>query len=188
MEGNRGSGSQRGHEGMAGRHYFAALRFLPDLEQSLMAFSERNRRPPRDPFNAALSFGYSLLYRDLTAAILPVGLGVLSHPTQRRLSPGPRPHRAVPHHPLGHAPDHLGQSQPMERSAFFDHPRTDLAVRRWPQAGKSASSMRNASRNAGGTWYSTTRSATLRPWSSRSVCWSKEWSGALSLFTRLRVR
>jgi CRISPR-associated protein Cas1 len=64
----------RGHEGMAGRHYFAALRHLIVPEQKLMAFSGRNRRPPRDPFNAALGFGYSLLYRDLMAAILTVGL------------------------------------------------------------------------------------------------------------------
>lgn len=65
---------QRGHEGMAGRHYFAALRHLLDPGQELMGFSGRNRRPPRDPFNAALSFGYSLLYRDVVAAILTVGL------------------------------------------------------------------------------------------------------------------
>lgn len=64
----------RGHEGMAGRHYFAALRELLDPEQQLMSFCGRNRRPPQDPFNAALSFGYSLLYRDVTAAILCVGL------------------------------------------------------------------------------------------------------------------
>ena len=32
------------------------------------------RRPPRDPFNAALSFGYSLLYRDVLAASICVGL------------------------------------------------------------------------------------------------------------------
>ena len=39
-----------------------------------MHFSGRNRRPPKDPFNAALSFGYSLLYRDLMGAIIAVGL------------------------------------------------------------------------------------------------------------------
>ncbi len=64
----------RGHEGMAGRHYFAGLRALLDSEQTLMRFSGRNRRPPKDPFNAALSFGYSLLYRDVMAAVLCVGL------------------------------------------------------------------------------------------------------------------
>jgi CRISPR-associated protein Cas1 len=74
MERGHGADSLRGHEGMAGRHYFDALRYLLDPDQTLMAFSSRNRRPPRDPFNAALGFGYSLLYRDVMAAILCVGL------------------------------------------------------------------------------------------------------------------
>ena len=39
-----------------------------------MAFNGRNRRPPRDGFNAALSFGYGLLYREVMAAIIAVGL------------------------------------------------------------------------------------------------------------------
>ncbi|MBK1699588.1 type I-MYXAN CRISPR-associated endonuclease Cas4/Cas1 [Thiococcus pfennigii] len=74
IERDEGIAAWRGHEGRAGRHYFAALRQLLGPEQTLMAFSGRNRRPPRDPFNAALSFGYSLLYRDVMAAILCVGL------------------------------------------------------------------------------------------------------------------
>lgn len=74
MDRDTGADSLRGHEGMAGRHYFCGLRQLIGSEQTLMSFSGRNRRPPRDPFNAALSFGYSLLYRDLMSAILCVGL------------------------------------------------------------------------------------------------------------------
>ena len=81
---NRGVDVQRGHEGMAGRHYFGALPALIDPGQDLMSFSGRNRRPPKDPFNAALSFGYSLLYRDCMAAIIAVGLdpsiGLFPHP------------------------------------------------------------------------------------------------------------
>lgn len=53
----------RGHEGMAGKLYFSALLVLLDQSQPLRHFAGRNRRPPEDPFNAALSFGYSLLYR-----------------------------------------------------------------------------------------------------------------------------
>lgn len=64
----------RGHEGMSGKLYFSALPGLLDSGQELMRFSGRNRRPPEDPFNAALSFGYSLLYRDVMAAIISVGL------------------------------------------------------------------------------------------------------------------
>jgi CRISPR-associated protein Cas1 len=37
-------------------------------------FDGRNRRPPRDPVNALLSLGYSLLTKDLTIACTTVGL------------------------------------------------------------------------------------------------------------------
>jgi len=37
-------------------------------------FSNRNRRPPRDPINAMLSFAYALLVKELTVAILAEGL------------------------------------------------------------------------------------------------------------------
>lgn len=65
----------RGHEGMAGREYFSIIPFLLNLpNDDLLCFQGRNRRPPRDPFNALLSFGYALLYRDCVAALLAVGL------------------------------------------------------------------------------------------------------------------
>jgi CRISPR-associated protein Cas1 len=65
----------RGIEGEAGRAYFAALPCLlvPGLPPELQ-FSGRSRRPPEDAVNALLSFGYALLYRDLVAAIIAVGL------------------------------------------------------------------------------------------------------------------
>jgi len=59
---------------MAGRHYFSALPLLLDPSQTHMRFANRSRRPPTDRFNAALSFGYALLYRDVVAALLAVGL------------------------------------------------------------------------------------------------------------------
>jgi CRISPR-associated protein Cas1 len=34
----------------------------------------RNRRPPKDRFNAALSYGYALIYQNVLQAILAVGL------------------------------------------------------------------------------------------------------------------
>jgi len=65
----------RGYEGMAGREYFAILPHILKLNAGdLLFFDGRNRRPPRDPFNALLSFGYALLYRDCVAALLAVGL------------------------------------------------------------------------------------------------------------------
>ena len=67
--------SLRGYEGMAARHWFAALPFLVGDEiDPLMVPDGRSRRPPQDRFNAALSFGYSLLYRSLLETVLRVGL------------------------------------------------------------------------------------------------------------------
>lgn len=37
-------------------------------------FERRNRRPPRDPINAMLSFGYAMLAKECTVALLGVGL------------------------------------------------------------------------------------------------------------------
>ncbi len=65
----------RGHEGKAGSEYFSALPFIIGLTpDDFLYFGKRSRRPPKDPFNALLSFGYALLYRDCVAAILAVGL------------------------------------------------------------------------------------------------------------------
>ena len=70
-----GVDSVRGHEGVAARAYFGELGGLliaeigPELRPS-----GRSRRPPRDRFNAVLSFGYALLYRSVLQAILAVGL------------------------------------------------------------------------------------------------------------------
>lgn len=65
----------RGYEGRAGKVYFGLMPYLLKLApDDFLAFQGRNRRPPKDPFNALLSFGYALLYRDCVAALLAVGL------------------------------------------------------------------------------------------------------------------
>ncbi|AQV02831.1 type I-MYXAN CRISPR-associated endonuclease Cas4/Cas1 [Desulfococcus multivorans] len=65
----------RGHEGMAGRLYFSQIPFALNIDKSdFLYFEGRNRRPPKDPFNALLSFGYALLYKDCVAGLLAVGL------------------------------------------------------------------------------------------------------------------
>ena len=63
--------SLRGFEGKAGAFYFEALRALlpPDW-----GFEKRTYHPPPDPANSLLSFGYTLLLKDVTAAIQVVGL------------------------------------------------------------------------------------------------------------------
>ncbi len=65
----------RGHEGAAARAYFDLLpKLLGPAALAEMQPDGRNRRPPRDRFNAALSFGYALLYRSVHDALLAVGL------------------------------------------------------------------------------------------------------------------
>jgi CRISPR-associated protein Cas1 len=71
-------GTLLGIEGTAARLYFAALPAMITSNGSSFAeeFSQlgRNRRPPRDPLNALLSFCYSMLTKDLVATTLGVGL------------------------------------------------------------------------------------------------------------------
>jgi CRISPR-associated protein Cas1 len=63
--------SLRGFEGKAGADYWAAFRKLLAND---MGFRGRQYYPPPDPINALLSFGYSLLLKDVTAAVQLVGL------------------------------------------------------------------------------------------------------------------
>jgi CRISPR-associated protein Cas1 len=67
-----------GIEGAAARVYFQAFSGMlkADLE-STFSFDSRNRRPPRDPVNALLSFCYGLLVRETTMAAHAVGLDPL---------------------------------------------------------------------------------------------------------------
>lgn len=61
----------RGIEGQAARVYFAHYRRAFD---PAWAFTNRNRRPPRDPINALLSLGYSLLTQNMMTALEGAGL------------------------------------------------------------------------------------------------------------------
>jgi CRISPR-associated protein Cas1 len=64
----------RGREGEAAQAYFEVFDELLVAGDGTPAFSGRNRRPPRDPVNAALSFVYTLLTHDLRSALESVGL------------------------------------------------------------------------------------------------------------------
>lgn len=65
----------RGHEGMAARAWFDLLpKLLSDKVPVPLRPDGRSRRPPQDPFNALLSFGYSMLYRQVLQGILVTGL------------------------------------------------------------------------------------------------------------------
>ena len=63
--------SLRGIEGRAASAYFTALStYLP----ASLRFSGRNRRPPRDPFNAVLSLTYTLLHSEAVLTSYGAGL------------------------------------------------------------------------------------------------------------------
>lgn len=63
-----------GIEGTAARLYFSQFGLLLKSAPGSFSFEERNRRPPKDPVNALLSFVYALLVKDVTAAALAAGL------------------------------------------------------------------------------------------------------------------
>ncbi len=65
----------RGVEGEAARQYFSGLNLLvrPDLRESFR-MDGRSRRPPRDRFNALLSFLYAMWMNDCRSALEAAGL------------------------------------------------------------------------------------------------------------------
>jgi CRISPR-associated protein Cas1 len=70
LDGATQLGSLRGMEGSAASIYFAGLRaVVPDSLQ----FKSRNRRPPRDPFNALLSLTYTLANAEAAMALHAAG-------------------------------------------------------------------------------------------------------------------
>jgi len=64
----------RGLEGDAARTYFEVFDHLITAQKEDFFFRERSRRPPLDNLNALLSFFYTLLVHDVTAALETVGL------------------------------------------------------------------------------------------------------------------
>lgn len=81
-----------GIEGAAARLYFRAfasmLKVSPTVPGETFHFDNRNRRPPKDSINCLLSFGYSLLAKELTVTTFLVGfdpyLGVYHRPRYGR--------------------------------------------------------------------------------------------------------
>ena len=73
-----------GIEGMAARLYFSEFGGMLKSDSAAFDFGGRNRRPPRDPVNAILSFLYAMLARQATVTASSVGfdpyLGYLHMP------------------------------------------------------------------------------------------------------------
>ncbi len=66
--------SLRGLEGAGASAYFQVLDHMILNDKETFSFQGRTRRPPLDPFNALLSFSYSLLANDCASALESVGL------------------------------------------------------------------------------------------------------------------
>lgn len=64
----------RGLEGQAANAYFSLFDQLILQQKEAFYFMTRNRRPPTDNVNALLSFSYTLLAKDVSAALETVGL------------------------------------------------------------------------------------------------------------------
>lgn len=78
-----------GLEGMAAKTYFAGLFSILNGRHDFDV-NDRNRRPPKDPVNAVLSFVYALLVKELTIVLQAVGfdpmLGFFHRPRYGRPS------------------------------------------------------------------------------------------------------
>ena len=67
--------SVRGLEGDGARLYFSQLNtVMGEAHRETFAFNSRNRRPPKDRFNALISFLYALVLSDCRSALETVGL------------------------------------------------------------------------------------------------------------------
>lgn len=64
----------RGIEGGAATAYFGVMNNLIVSQKDDFTFNGRNKRPPKDPVNAMLSFAYTMLAHDFSAALESVGL------------------------------------------------------------------------------------------------------------------
>lgn len=62
----------RGHEGAAAKLYFEVLGQM--ITNPGFSLTGRSRRPPKDPTNSLLSFGYTLLFNNVLSVILAEGL------------------------------------------------------------------------------------------------------------------
>ncbi len=62
----------RGYEGAIAKLYFGALGQM--ITNPGFSLTGRNRRPPKDPVNSLLSFGYTLLFNNVLSLILAEGL------------------------------------------------------------------------------------------------------------------
>jgi CRISPR-associated protein Cas1 len=89
IERAKDAGELLGYEGMAAQRYFEAFADMLNVGTGFEV-TGRNRRPPTDPVNALLSFGYAMLTKEAVAAAVAVGfepgLGLYHRPRPGRPS------------------------------------------------------------------------------------------------------
>ena len=114
--------SIRGIEGTAARLYFQHFASMIKIDGLDFSFDSRNRRPPRDPINALLSFGYGCLYREVTMGHPTSGAGPVDGLSTRpriwpRLAGTGYDGRISSHSGGQHRPEH-GEQQSSSISGF----------------------------------------------------------------------
>jgi CRISPR-associated protein Cas1 len=186
-----GIDSLRGIEGSAARAYFDALSHLVEGAGPELQPAGRSRRPPKDRFNALLSFGYSLLYASVLQAITSVGL--------------------EPSLGFFHTPRSSGQPLALDIMELFRVPAWDMMVvasvnrRQW-DAGDKFDATRDrvwlsdsGRREAIGLFERRMDEVWKHPVTGYSLSWrrtielevrllEKEWMSAPGLFARARLR
>ena len=63
-----------GYEGFAAKTYFENFNLM--LKNEDFVFQGRNKRPPKDPINTMLSYGYTLLQKDIAVILMRIGFDV----------------------------------------------------------------------------------------------------------------
>lgn len=74
LQGSKELNEVRGIEGESASGYFYVFDMMVSGDKDAFKMKTRNRRPPKDPMNALLSFLYTLLLNDCVSALEGVGL------------------------------------------------------------------------------------------------------------------
>ena len=182
----------RGLGGMAAKHYFAALgTVLTAGVPAELRFSGRSRRPPRDRFDALLSFGYALLHSLCERTLIAVGL---------------EPAFGFFHTARGAAPPLVLDLQELFRTSLWDVPLVGSLNRgAWDPAADFELRPGHVwlsgegRKKAIGLFERRLSESDRHPHTGRSLAWGrivelearlleKEWTGSPGHFARLRIR
>lgn len=182
----------RGLEGLAAKAYFAAIpSLLGDRVPLELRPGGRTRHPPRDCFNALLSFGYGMLFGLVHRTLLAVGL---------------EPAFGYYHQPRSAAPPLVLDLMEVFRVPLVDMPvigslnRTQWnAAQHFTQAGTHVWLSDDGRKQAIGLFEDRLAQAYRHPHTGSSLTYSrlvelearlleKEWSGAPGLFALFRIR